>query len=203
MRVWRQIQDMVRLDGGAPVGQFKPVPASYLQLIDDLVDRGTGRSRRRRGFKRLGAWVATEDWDLLVDDSPGADRIGVAMELLSPAGFLSDRDLVDYEGRDSKQALNDGDRIRYARARLAILAEHWDDSAPSVIAYPIQHSDGTHAFLCGLVRIRGQAGPEVEWHGPFKSLNHYQDSLPDRGLVHEDDLADLTDTQILAAWQHS
>ena len=55
MRVWRHTQGMVRMNGEAPASRFKPWPASYQDLIDDLVDRATGRRKCRRGFKRLGA----------------------------------------------------------------------------------------------------------------------------------------------------
>jgi len=203
MRVWRRAQCMVRMDGEVPPSRFKPLPASYQSPIDDLVDRAAGRLKRRRGFKRLGAWVESNHWDALVDDGPGGGWIGMALDLLSPYVRLSDDDLADYEDRASRRGLADGDRIRYARARLAGLLRESDDGVPSVHTWPVQHTDGTEALLCGVARSRGQAGPEFEWHGVFMSLDRYLDWLPSRGLVHEDDLADLTDAQILAAWRRS
>jgi hypothetical protein len=203
MRVWRRIQGMVRMDGTVPMSRFKPWPASHQSLLDDLVDQASGRRKRRRGFKRLGAWVEGNDWDALVDDGPGGGWVGLALDLQWPSGHLSDADLVDYEGRASRRGLADVDRIRYARVRLAESLRAADDGTPSVHVCPVRHTDGTGALLCGVARIRGQAGPELEWHGVFDSLGEYLDGLPSRSLVHEDDLADLTDAQILAAWHRS
>jgi len=201
MRVWRRIQGMVRLGGELPAPRFKPPPASYQDLIDDLVDQAAGRRKCRRGFKRLGAWAESNDWDALVDDGLGGGWIGMALDLQSACAGLNDDGLKDYEDRGTLQGLTDADRIRYARARLADLLREADVAVESVHAWPVRHTDGTGAVLCGIARSHGQAGPELEWHGVFLSLDPYLDWLPSRGLVHEDDLADLTDTQILGKWR--
>lgn len=202
MRVWRQVQQILRRSGGAPAIKFKPVRGDFQPLIDDLVDRAEGRGRRRRGFKRLGAWVVNNDWDALVDDSLGGGWNGMALEISSPWALLSDSDLLDREPDTRKSRVSDDDRVRYARAMLAeLLQEGSDACVHTVHAYPLRHTDGTRAVLCGVARSEGQAGPTLEWHGVFKSLDRYQDWLPSRGFVHEDDLADMTDAEILAAWR--
>jgi hypothetical protein len=165
------------------------------------VDQAAGRRRGRRGFKRLGAWVERNDWDALVDDGSGGGWIGMAVDLLSPYAGLSDDDLNDHEDRDTLQVLTDADRIRHARSRLAGLLREADVAVETVHAAPLRHSEGGTALLCGVARSRGQAGPEFEWHGAFISWDEYLYWLPSQGLVHEDDLADLTDAQILGVWR--
>ena len=125
----------------------------------------------------------------------------MGLDLLSPYAHLSDDDLNDYEDRDTLQGLTDATRIRYARARLANQLREAEVAVETVHAWPVRHTEGAGALLCGIARSRGQAGPEFEWHGVFVSLNQYLDWLPSRGLIHEDDLSDLTDAQILAAWR--
>jgi hypothetical protein len=200
LRVWRRIKDLVRSEGRSPAARIHPMPAEQQPLVNDLVDQAVGRASRRRGFKRLGAWIVNSDWDALVDDGPGGCWVGSALDLKSGAMGLSDADLVDQEGRASRRGLADEDRIRHARSRLVKVFEQVDEGVLTVHAYPLKHSDGTVAFLCGTARVMGQAGPEVEWHGPFKSVDAYLDWLPSHCLVHEDDFPDLTDAEILAAW---
>jgi len=199
-RVWRRLRELVRLDGRDPSVQFKSPPVSFQGLIDDLVDRSLGRGSKRRGFKRLGRWIAAQDWDALVDDSPGGGRIGLALDLREPWGFLSDAALVDNEARGDPLGLTNPERTAYARRRFTEMFQEPDDSVLSAVAYPILHSDGTSALMCGVIRLHGQAGPEVEWHGPFGSTDAHLDWMSGRGLLHEDDLQDLADSDILDAW---
>ena len=165
-------------------------------MLQAMIDNAVEATFSATVLTREQLWPMSEAWAL---GGPAFYGIGVSLELLGER--LSDAALIDADMIIS-EAIDDGVRVRYARAELQRLFEGGNPYlSPSFHGSYITATDGRTGLLMSC------EGYEFDPYGLFRNLDHFESAVRSDGFLltgfgrdFVDAKAAVTDAMILNVW---
>lgn len=166
----------------------------------------------------VNAWVAhvldepgkpwqNTDWldEFFADHIASLPMIVAVSEYYLSDWVFTDDELLNWEWLETPEqeaALNDADRLAFARARMESISDDLIDDAPSVFIANVVDEAGRVACVVFTALPMGQAGVDVSWSRCETGLAD-NEILAEEGLIDTDALMALSDEWILDRWTRS
>lgn len=178
------------------------MPTEIHSIFDELVSvaHGTQAALKPESAEALQAWAENDGYQDLIGAWKGELMVLDLSDLSD--WYFSDSVLLDYKDCE-EDVIDDTLRLEYARERIAYEFESGSEKyVLSLHQLPIVSGARQMAILGYTGQVQGQGGLGWYYQGVFLSEADLMEHLRESGFVLQSEVSAISDTQLLALWQH-
>jgi hypothetical protein len=176
------------------------LPEELWGMRDAVVEHFHANTPLPQDIERLHEWLEGHGWDILLESWVEEELV---MEIEYLSSFFSDTiELLDAEGLESSDEINDEIRVEYARNWMSDKFEAGDDfyNIKSIHSCELKCRNGKSATIYCTHASAGQ-GEENVWYGAFATRQGFLNHIKGLGYWLTEDIVSMDDTTILTLWQ--